>query len=62
MGDPSRVRLTGPLEAYGVGFARELTRLGYTRNSTADQLRLGASEPLAGGREARCGRAHSGRD
>lgn len=40
MGDPSRVRVTGPLEAYASGFATELTRVGYRKNSTADQLRL----------------------
>lgn len=39
-GDPLRVRLAGPLEPYGAGFAQELARLGYTRHSTADQLRL----------------------
>ena len=40
MGDPSRVRLTGPMEVYASGFAVELTRSGYTKNSTANQLRL----------------------
>ena len=40
MGDPSRVRVTGPLEAYASGFATELTRVGYRKNSTAEQLRL----------------------
>ncbi len=36
MGDPSRVRLTGPLEPFGVGFAEELDRLGYEKNPVAD--------------------------
>lgn len=40
MGDPSRVRITGPLEAYASGFAAELRRVGYRENPTADQLRL----------------------
>ncbi len=40
MGDPSRVRLTGPMEVYASGFAVELTRSGYTKNSTAHQLQL----------------------
>jgi site-specific recombinase XerD len=40
MGDPSRVRLVGPLAAYGDGFANELVRVGYRRNPVADQLRL----------------------
>src|SRR5438445_6885216 len=39
-GNPSRVRLKGPLEPFGVGFAAELAQLGYKKNSTADQLRL----------------------
>ncbi len=39
-GDPSHVRLAGPLEPYGAGFALELARLGYTRQGTADQLRV----------------------
>lgn len=40
MGDPSKVRVVGPLEPLATGFASELARLGYTRNSTADQLRV----------------------
>ena len=40
MGDPSRVRVTGPLSGFTVGFAVELARLGYKPNAAADQLRL----------------------
>jgi hypothetical protein len=41
MGDKaSRVRVTGPLTAYSAGFAAGLTRVGYTENATADQVRL----------------------
>ena len=40
MGDPSRVRVTGPLTPFAEGFAAELARQGYTRNSAADQVRL----------------------
>jgi hypothetical protein len=40
MGDPSRVRVIGPLEPYASGFAGELARLGYTPNSAALQLGL----------------------
>jgi site-specific recombinase XerD len=40
MGDPSRVRLTGPLTPFAEGFAAELARQGYTRNSVTDQVRL----------------------
>jgi len=39
-GDPSRVRMTGPLREYAPGFAGELARLGYKPNAAADQLRL----------------------
>jgi len=39
-GNPSRVRVTGPLETYVPGFRSELARVGYTENATADQLRL----------------------
>jgi integrase/recombinase XerD len=39
-GNPLRVSVTGPLETYASGFASELRRVGYTENSTADQLRL----------------------
>ena len=40
MSDPSRVRVTGPLEAYAAGFRAELTQLGYTEHSTSYQLQL----------------------
>src|SRR4051794_4650393 len=40
MRDPLRVRVSGPLEGYATGFAAELARLGYTRNTVACQLRL----------------------
>ncbi|HEY5361106.1 MAG TPA: site-specific integrase [Streptosporangiaceae bacterium] len=40
MGDPSRVRVTGPLAGFAEGFAGELARLGYKPNAAADQLRL----------------------
>ena len=40
MGDPSRVRVTGPLAGFAAGFAGELARLGYKPNAAADQLRL----------------------
>jgi len=41
MSDPSRVRVTGPLEAYTAGFRAELlTQLGYTKHSTSYQLQL----------------------
>jgi integrase/recombinase XerD len=39
-GDPSRVRVTGPLAVFAEGFAGELARLGYKPNTAADQLRL----------------------
>ena len=39
-GNPSRVRVIGPLEEFASGFAVELVRIGYTPNATADQLRL----------------------
>ena len=29
MGDPSRIRITGPLEPYASGFAAGLRRVGY---------------------------------
>jgi hypothetical protein len=47
-GNPSAVHMAGPLQPYTAGFALELARAGYTANSTADQLRLFASESLAG--------------
>jgi len=34
------VRVTGPLQAHARGFSEQLTELGYTRLSAADQLRL----------------------
>ncbi len=40
MRDPSRVRVSGPLEEYAFGFAAELARVGYRRNTVACQLRL----------------------
>jgi integrase/recombinase XerD len=40
MRDPSRVRVTGPLELDAPGFAGELARQGYTPNSAAVQLQL----------------------
>ncbi len=40
MPDPSRVRVTGPLEPHAAGFAAELFRRGYTRLSRVIQLRL----------------------
>jgi hypothetical protein len=39
-GDPSRVRVTGPLAVFAGGFTGELARLGYKPNAAADQLRL----------------------
>jgi integrase/recombinase XerD len=38
--DPRRVRLSGPLEPFGAGFAAELVRQGYTRDSARLQLLL----------------------
>lgn len=40
MRDPSRVRVTGPLEGYAPGFVAELVGAGYARDSAAFQLRL----------------------
>lgn len=40
MGDPSRVRVTGPLQSYAAGFRDELRRLGYRPNAAASQLQL----------------------
>ncbi len=40
MSDPSRARVTGPLEPYAAGFAEELKRLGYRPNSASYQLHL----------------------
>jgi integrase/recombinase XerD len=38
MGDPSRARVAGPLRQYAPGFAGELARLGYTRESAYGQM------------------------
>jgi site-specific recombinase XerD len=38
MGDPSRARVTGPLQEYAPGFVAELARLGYTANSARGQM------------------------
>lgn len=40
MGDPSRVRVSGPLEPYAQGFREELEALGYRPNTASAQLRL----------------------
>jgi len=40
MGDPSRVRVSGPLEPFALGFAAWLDQVGYTQNSAGGQLRL----------------------
>lgn len=40
MNDPSRVRVSGPLQPYATGFASALARLGYTPLSAVLQLRL----------------------
>ena len=40
MADLFGVRVTGPLQAHAPGFSEQLTELGYTRLSAADQLRL----------------------
>jgi integrase/recombinase XerD len=40
MRDPSRVRVTGPLQQYALGFVAELGRLGYKPNAAACQLQL----------------------
>jgi site-specific recombinase XerD len=42
MKDPSRVRVSGPLEPFVAGFAAELRRQGYTQNSQGLQLQLAA--------------------
>jgi integrase/recombinase XerD len=49
MFDPSRVRVSGPLEGYAPGFVAELAGQGYTPLSATLQLRLVArlSEWLA---------------
>jgi integrase/recombinase XerD len=40
MRDPSRARITGPLEPFAAGFAAELARQGYTPNSAGLQMGL----------------------
>jgi integrase/recombinase XerD len=40
MGNPDRVRVTGPLSTFNSGFATELVRLGYRPNAAANQLQL----------------------
>ena len=40
MTDPLRVRLSGPLEPFAVGFAAELSRRGYARDSVVLHLQL----------------------
>lgn len=40
MHDPSRVRVSGPLEVFAEGFAGELARLGYRRTPATFQLQL----------------------
>ena len=40
MHDPSRVRVSGPLEVFAAGFAVELARLGYRRTPVTFQLQL----------------------
>jgi integrase/recombinase XerD len=40
MHDPSRVRVSGPLEVFAVGFAAALARLGYRRTPATFQLQL----------------------
>jgi integrase/recombinase XerD len=42
MHDPSRVRVSGPLEVFASGFAAELVRLGYRRVPIVFQLQLAA--------------------
>lgn len=48
--DPSRARVTGPLQPYAAGFVAELARLGYTNGSACGQMFLMAhvSRWLAG--------------
>ena len=52
MHDPSRVRVSGPLEVFASRFAAELARLGYRRTPATFQLQLmaHASRWLAGER------------
>ncbi len=56
MTDPSRIQVSGPLEAFAAGFASELSRQGYTPRSAGFHMHLMAqlSRWLAGeGRDAR---------
>jgi integrase/recombinase XerD len=43
MKDPSRVRVSGPLEAFAPGFVAELERVGYLPLGATLQLRLMAT-------------------
>src|SRR5215469_1419461 len=40
MQDPSRARVTGPLQPYAAGFTGELARLGYTSQSACGHMLL----------------------
>jgi len=40
MSDLLQVRISGPLKPFALGFAAELSRQGYTRNSACTQMRL----------------------
>jgi integrase/recombinase XerD len=51
MQDPSRVRVSGPLEVFASGFAAELARLGYRRTPIVFQLQLMAHASRWLGRE-----------
>jgi site-specific recombinase XerD len=51
MHDPSRVRVSGPLEVFASGFAAELARLGYRRVPVVFQLQLMAHASRWLGRE-----------
>jgi site-specific recombinase XerD len=42
MGDPSRVRISGPLAVHAAGFAADLAQRGYATSSVASHLRLAA--------------------
>ena len=55
--DPSRARVTGPLQPYAEGFTAELARLGYTSGSAYGQMLLmaHASRWLAGEGLDACG-------
>jgi site-specific recombinase XerD len=51
MHDPSRVRVSGPLEVFASGFGAELVRLGYRRVAIVFQLQLMAHASRWLGRE-----------